>query len=446
MKYSLVAKCMNGKLYGEDGEFQCLSSDTRTLSSGDTYIALVGEKFDGHDFIEDAIEKRAACLVVRTGTTLPSYQGSVIEVSDTTISLGLFASAWRQQFDIPVIGITGSCGKTTVKSMIGSILSLAGQTLVTQGTLNNQFGMPFTLLKIRPEHQFAVIEIGTNNCGEIAYLAKLLQPTVSMITNVRPVHLEGLGSVAGVAKEKSDIFRYLRKEGTAIINADEPFAIEWQSNLKPSQKSISFGAGQADVTAKNIELGFDCIQFKLCFESQDSIVRLNLSGEHNVHNALCAAATCFGLDIPIETIVKGLEQFEDVNGRLKKHHLNANVTVIDDSYNANPASFKAAIEVLARAPGPKFLAMGQMAELGKDEVRYHQELGKIAKEQGIDQVFAYGELSQHTVEAFGDGATLYPEKQALAKALSEKLIKGSTILVKGSRSTKMEDVVNQLIN
>jgi len=451
-RLSQIAQSMNGEFVGDNNSiYTQLSSDTRTLNAGDVYIALKGENFDGHDFISQAIDKKAACIIaqknkINSKISIISKSVPVIWVEDTTIALGLFAKYWRSQFDIPVIGITGSCGKTTVKSMLGHVLSLMGETLIPPGSFNNQFGLPFTLLKINPNHQYAVIEVGTNHLGEIAYLANILHPTISLITNIRSAHLAGFKTESNIAKEKGDLYKFLVPDGTAILNQDEPYYSEWLENLNAKQSHLSFGLQVGDVTAQNIQLSFNGASFDLCYQDKKHPIQLKITGQHSIYNALAVSCVALSLEVPIEVIIQGLENFQSVKGRLQKHQTDSGVTIIDDSYNANPASFKAAIEVLASAPGHKILGMGEMGELGEHEAQYHEEIGQFAKTKSIDTILSFGALTQHTVNSFGKGAKEYQDKSILISDLAKILSKGTTVLIKGSRYTGMEEVLDALIN
>ncbi len=447
-----MAQSMQGELLGDDAPYTQISSDTRTLMPGDVYIALRGENFDGHDFIAQAIDKKASCIIADKQHICETNSGlniPVIWVKDTTLALGLFARYWRGQFNIPIIGITGSCGKTTVKSMLGEILSLVGETLIPPGSFNNQFGLPFTLLKLNTHHQYAIIEVGTNHFGEIAYLANILKPTISLITNIGSAHLAAFKTQDNIAKEKSDLYKFLKPNGTAIINQDEPYAAGWKKDLSLEQTYLSFGLHEGDVTAENIVVTFEGIAFDLCYQTKKYPLKLQSSGQHSVYNALASACVALSLHIPMQTIIKGLENFQSVKGRLRKHQTDSGITIIDDSYNANPASFKAAIDVLATAPGKKILVMGEMGELGEKEAQYHQEMGTFAKKKSIDTLLTFGALTAHTVHSFGVGAKEYPDKETLAADLSNilsALPQNTTVLIKGSRYTGMEEVLNALLN
>lgn len=446
MKLEDLAQAMHGTLTGSNIHYTEISSDTRTLKSGTIFIALKGEAHDGHDFIDAAIQNGAHALIVNKNTSkAKDVKVPVIWVEDTTIALGLFAHFWRNQFKIPMIGITGSCGKTTVKSMLGTILELEGPTLVPQSSFNNHFGLPFTLLKLNKDHQFAVLEIGTNHFGDIEYLSTLLSPTHSLITNINPAHLAGLKTVENVAVEKGDIYKYLRPDGVAIINADEKYVDLWRSALN-GQRVLSFGLRNADITAVDIVSDFESTHFTLKILDETVAVKLQVPGIHNVVNALAAASVAVSLNIDKDIIAMGLESFAGVKGRLKRLRTQQGTCLIDDSYNANPASFRAAIDVLSCAQGNKILVMGDMGELGDSSQDFHAEIGQYAKARGIDQLYAIGKLSHFAALKFGEGAKEFEDKKALVSDLTPLLDSKTTVLIKGSRSTKMEEVLAALVS
>jgi UDP-N-acetylmuramoyl-tripeptide--D-alanyl-D-alanine ligase len=417
-------------------QFTEVSTDSRTIKKGAFFIALVGPNFDGHEFIQTAYERGAAGAIVsrQVDTLLP-----LLQVTDTRIALGQLAKLWRQQFSIPVIAITGSCGKTTTKAMVASILSRCGETLVTQGTLNNDFGVPLTLLRLTDKHEFAVIEIGTNHFGEIAYATNIAQPTIACILNAGAGHLEFLQDVAGVAREKADI--YIGAD-IAIINADDEFADYWKQRVKDIPLCITFSTqGPADVWSDNIAYP----NFTLHMGEQSVSIQLPILGQHNISNALAAAAMLKTLNIPIETIKAGLEAFSAESKRLVQEKGFNDAVLIDDTYNANPTSFRAAVEILSSFPMPeKILIMGDMRELGERAEDYHTALGKQAKESGIHQLYAVGPLSRSAVEAFGEGGYHFPDQTTLIKQVRSLLHSDMVVLVKGSRGMQMENIVAAL--
>lgn len=439
-----VAKVLQGTLRGKNLLWTELQSDTRKIMPGQVYIALKGEQFDGHDFLQEAEQKGAGALIAEAKSVQKkSYSIPVVMVEDTTQALGKLAHYWRAQFSIPIVGVTGSCGKTTVKSMIGNILSLAGNTLVSEGSFNNQFGLPFTLLKLNASHQYGVFELGANHLGEIDYLANLLKPTVSLITNVRQAHLAGFKTVQNIAQEKGQIYAHLDPEGTAIFNAEEAYLSEWEELLH-HQKKITFGLSQGDVFAQEVVLGLSGSTFVLRSPLEKQKIQLSFPGQHNVMNALAAATVAYALKIPMDCVVEGLETFTGVKGRLKGLRGPQGSWLIDDSYNANPDSFKAAVDVLQQASGQKILVMGDMGELGEKAPAYHQEIGAYAKSKGVDQLLGVGTLSQFALKAFGEGAKGFSDKPTLIAHLTPLLNSKTTVLIKGSRLAGMEEVFHAL--
>jgi UDP-N-acetylmuramoyl-tripeptide--D-alanyl-D-alanine ligase len=419
-------------------EFNAVSIDTRTLEPGNLYFAILGEAKDGHDFIDEARKARAAGVVVSrlVETPLP-----MVKVEDTTKALGELGRLWREKFSIPLVGLTGSNGKTTTKNMIAAIFTEAGLApLATEGNLNNQWGVPLMLSRLTSDHKSAVIEMGMNHFDEIRYLTHLAQPTIALITNAGPSHLEGVGgTVKGVATAKGEIFEGLSKEGVAVINADDKFADLWKKLADP-RKIITFGLEQsADVHGERILNGF-----KLNYLNQTIEIKLNLLGKHNIMNALAASAVGIANNIKLETIKSALENMNPEHGRMEtKKGLNGS-KVIDDTYNSNPLSFKAAIESISKEKLKKILVLGDMRELGEGGPELHRECGEVAKSAGIDMLFATGELMKNTVNSFGDHAKHFETQEALIQALLPLLSKDVLVVVKGSRSMKMEKVVDAI--
>lgn len=440
---SQIAKLLNGKLTGNDASFESVSTDTRTIKAGELFIALKGPNFNANRLVDDAVAKKAVAALVGepVASSIPT-----IQVADTRIALGQLAAFHRQQFNIPLIGLTGSCGKTTTKTMLANIMQQHGETLATQGTLNNDIGVPLTLLHLRPQHQFAVIEMGANHPGEIAYVAEMAKPNVAFITNVAAAHLEGFGDLPGVARAKGEIFQSLPSNGTVIINADDAFADYWRKNVG-ERKILSFGIHKpAEFTAKNIHINNEGYgDFLLSTPKGEVAIQLPILGEHNIMNALAAAAAAQTVGAPLTTIKKGLETFKPVYQRLVVEAGYAGATIIDDSYNANPLSVTAALHILAQKPGEKIFAFGEMRELGPDAPHYHQQIGETAKQLGIDGLYAYGGLTELTVRAFGAKGHYFAEQADLIKALRQQLHAGVTVLVKGSLSTGMKHVVAGLV-
>ncbi len=444
MKLSKTASLLKAQYSGPDIDFHGVSIDTRTLQPNELFIAIKGANFDGHDFISVAEEKRAAALLVQSPikSALPQ-----IHVSNTITALGQLAAHHRQQFTLPLIGVTGSCGKTTVKSMIASILSHCGEVLFSESSFNNDIGLPLTLLRLNARHQYAVIEMGTNHFGEIATLTQIACPTVALINNAAAAHLEGLGDVAGVSRAKGEIFQGLTRDGTGIINADDAYATYWET-LITEKKILRFSVtNAADMAAKDIQLDPTGKPYFTLVTPQGEIsIRLPLLGRHNVANALAAATAAYAVHAPLSAIQAGLEQVIPEKKRLNEYQAYNGARLIDDTYNANPLSFKAAIEILAHLPGERILVLGDMRELGDQGKHYHHELGLEARRQGIEQIFAYGELSKATTQAFGECGYHFQDHDELIRSLKANLTSSTSILVKGSRSMHMELVVKALLD
>ena len=457
MLLSTAAKVLGGKLIGADVEFSAVSTDSRAISAGDLFIALQGEHFDGSQFITLSAEKGAVAALVNA----ESYHGeavpcSLLLVKDTRLALGKLAGYWRDQFKIPVVGITGSNGKTTVKEMLTAVLREATGSneavLATQGNFNNDIGMPLTLLKLGAQHRYAVIEMGMNHAGEIDYLTRLARPDVAIINNAGSAHMANLGSLQAIAETKGEIFSGLTKQGVAIINADENFAPLWRK-LAAGYTTIEFAVDAAAAVKAEWQEGEFESHIAVHTPQGDFKVMLHVPGIHNVRNALAATAAALALKVEPAVIAAGLENFSGVAGRLQRKQALSGATVIDDSYNANPASLRAAIKVLCHAAGKKILVLGDMGELGIEAATLHAELGAEAKQLGVNQLFALGELSSFAVKEFGAGAQHFQRIEELLAALdaelkkeSAELRKDSTVLVKGSRFMRMERVVKYLVN
>ena len=443
MPLSLAAKHLGIKYSGNDIEFHGVSTDTRQVRSGELFIALQGENFDAHDFIQQAVDAGAVAVVVSRPVeiTLPA-----LLVDDTRLALGRLASAWRIKFTLPVIAITGSNGKTTVKEMIASILAVNGQPLVTKGNFNNDIGVPLTLFNIESQHTHAVIEMGANHIGEIAYLASLAKPNVGVVTNAMSAHLEGFGSLDGVAKAKGELFEALDESTVAIINADDNYAEQWREAAIPAQV-IEFGVSEkANIRAENIK--FSPVdwntQFDLQSPSGEVVITLPLAGQHNVVNALAASAACLALEISLEDIQQGLANMQCVGGRLNAALSPQGATIIDDTYNANPSSLQAGLEVLAMMPGKRILVLGDMAELGEASEELHSQVAVLAREHDVQYLFALGEQSVTATEEFGNGGMHFTNHDELATSLRTVLDKHSVVLIKGSRRMHMERIVNAM--
>lgn len=442
MLISDVANLFEQTVASDDKSFTSVSTDTRSLEVGDLFIALKGDNFDGHEYLDLAAEKGAVAAIVDhdVDTNLPT-----IKVHDTKLALGQLAAYWRQQLDIKMVGLTGSNGKTTVKEMLVCILSEVGKVSATTGNFNNDIGLPLTLLKVKPEHEYGVIEMGANHIGEIAYLTGLTSPDIALLNNAAPAHLEGFGSLQGVADAKGEIFSGLNQEGIAVINMDDDFSDYWTS-MCADHKKIFFGLDAAADVTTSTDLSDYSGQFVLESDSVEIEVQLHVLGLHNLKNALAASAVSIGLGIELDVIKRGLEKFNGVKGRLQINHAANDSLIIDDTYNANPTSVRAAIDVLAAQEQQSILVLGDMGELGEGAEQLHADIGNYAKDQKIDYLMAFGKLSSFAAKKFGENACVYTEKEELIKDLKKHLDKKVAVLVKGSRGMHMEDVVTAVIN
>lgn len=438
-----LTEAVNGNPTGRNVEVTGVSTDTRTIQPGDVFVALVGPNFNGHKFVDVAQQKGAVALIISeaVSTELPT-----IMVEDTKLALGQFGAAIKARVAPITVGITGSSGKTTVKEMVASILSRKGKVLATKGNFNNDIGVPLTLLRLEQDHEYAVIEMGANHLGEIAYTTNLVKPDVATIINAAAAHLEGFGSLLGVARAKSEIFKGLDETGVAILNADSQFHQFWEGKLHAS-KIVHFSENKdVEYHAKDIILGLDgCAQFDLITPLGQISLNLTLPGVHNVNNALAAASLCVEVGASLEDIKYGLENMQQVGGRLQVLQLTNQVKLLDDTYNANVASVNAAIDLLASFSGRKILVLGDMGELGEKARFYHEQVGENAKQKGIDNLYTLGVLSQSASDAFG-GHHFSDLDELVAKINQDIGIeqRDISILVKGSRSAKMERVVKAL--
>jgi len=442
-----IAQQVDGQLVGSDKNITGVSTDTRTIATDDIFIALVGPNFNGNEFVKAAKDKGAvAAIVSEDMSSLIGDDFSAIVVSDTKKALGQLAAAVKKQVAPKTVGITGSSGKTTVKEMVASILSRIGNVLATKGNFNNDIGVPLTLLRLEQHHDFAVIEMGANHLGEIAYTTNIVKPDVATIVNAAASHLEGFGSLLGVARAKSEIFKGLDETGVAILNLDSQFHPFWHGKLK-HLKTQNFSSEQAtDFCAEYSNLGLDgCAQFLLCTPTGEINVNLALPGEHNVGNALVAAALAMNVGASLDDIKYGLENMQQVSGRLQIKQLTNQVKILDDTYNANVASVNAAINLLSSFSGHRILILGDMGELGEKSRYYHEQVGKHAKQKGIDQLVTLGVLSQSASDAFG--GKHFGDMAQLIEYVNQYVAREKrdiSILVKGSRSAKMERVVAAL--
>lgn len=437
-----AATAMHGELTGADVVANIVingvSTDSRKIQPGQLFIALKGPNFDGHEFAAAALAGGAAALVVEHRLNLAIPQ---ICVKNSLLALGQLAAAWRARLNIPIIAITGSNGKTTVKEMVATILGRLGNVFATKGNLNNDIGMPLSLLSVDQSHSAAVIEMGANHANEISYLTNLARPTIALVNNAGAAHLEGFGSIEGVARAKGEIYQGLVLGGFAIINADDPFASLWRE-LAGGAQIMTFGMDQsANVSGAWSHSG----PVVVTTIKGDFTFKPALAGRHNVLNALAATAITVAANVALDDIRAGLEAMQPVPGRLQPKLGYHGALLINDTYNANPFSTKAAIAVLKEYPGPKILVLGDMGELGGDARALHAQIGEAAKQAGIDELLALGELSKAAVAAFGSGALHFSGFADLITAVRKRLARGTTVLVKGSRSMKMETVVNACI-
>jgi UDP-N-acetylmuramoyl-tripeptide--D-alanyl-D-alanine ligase len=446
MMLSDCAECVRGQMVGDDVEVSSVSIDTRAIQPGQLYVAIKGQHYDGNDFVDKAEQSGASAAIVHKGVTSSIPH---IVVDDTRLALAELAGAWRKKASVSVVGITGSNGKTTVKEMVAAILSIKGNTLFTQGNLNNDIGVPLTLLRLNEQHRYAVIEMGANHPGEIEYTSRYAQADVAVITNVGAAHIEGFGSVDGVAKAKGEIIQTLKQDGVAVINRDDKYFDCWKS-VAGDRKIVSFGLDDsADVTAHAAKTEIINNEFATTFELMTArgaaTVKLKLAGQHNVVNALAATAACLALGIGLEQIKQGLESVKPVTGRLQPLVSRLGNIVIDDTYNANPASLKAGLDVLASCAGKPWLVLGAFGELGSESPKIHEQMGELIKSSGVVRLLATGSDARNTVKVFGKGATFFETQDDLIEALKQELKGDEAILVKGSRAQRMENVVATLV-
>jgi UDP-N-acetylmuramoyl-tripeptide--D-alanyl-D-alanine ligase len=446
MTLAEASAAMGGQLIGKDAEFDSVSTDSRSISAGQLFIALRGEKYDAAQFAAQTLEKGAAGVVLNHYGA-PELSPSIV-VENTRLALGKLASHWRAKFAIPVAAITGSNGKTTVKEMLAAILraetGTADTVLATEGNLNNDIGCPLTMLKLRPRHRYAVLEMGMNHFGELAYLTHLARPDVAMINNAQSAHVGLLGSVVAIAKAKGEIFQGLSSGGTAVINADDPHADLWRG-MNTSRPVFNFGFAQQANVRGATQPDENGQSLHIDTPKGELDVHLQVQGEHNARNALGAAACALAMGASLESVKHGLAAFSGVKGRLQGKPGLHGALFLDDSYNANPDSVKAAISVLSRRPGKKILVLGDMGELGDESPALHAQVGLAARQAGVDRLLALGDLSRSAALAFGAGALHYERIQELLADLENELAPDVTVLVKGSRSMKMERVVDSFV-
>ncbi|WP_312119222.1 UDP-N-acetylmuramoyl-tripeptide--D-alanyl-D-alanine ligase [Kosakonia cowanii] len=440
---SQLAGTLHGELLGQDVTIDAVTSDTRKLTPGCLFVALKGERFDAHDFADQAKAGGAGALLVsrKLDTDLPQ-----LVVSDTRLAFGELAAWVRQQVPTRVVALTGSSGKTSVKEMTAAILGECGNTLYTAGNLNNDIGVPMTLLRLTKEHQYAVIELGANHQGEIAWTVSLTRPEAALVNNLAAAHLEGFGSLAGVAKAKGEIYTGLPANGIAILNADNNDWLNWQSIIGDRKVwRFSPNAANSDFTATNVHITSHGTEFTLQTPTGNAEVTLPLPGRHNIANALAATALAMAVGASLDAVKQGLAKLKAVPGRLFPVRLGENQLLLDDTYNANVGSMTAAAHVLAEMPGYRVMVVGDMAELGDESEACHVQVGEAAKAVGIDKVLSVGTLSKALSDASGVGEH-FNDKAAATARLKALIAEHPmiTILVKGSRSSAMEEVVRDL--
>ncbi len=443
---AVAARVLGAKHLGADAEVRAVTIDSRAVRPGDLFVALPGERVDGHDFVDGALAAGAAAAIVTDPSRVATAGAPLIVVPDARLALGSLAAWWRGRLDPVVAGVTGSSGKTTVKEMLAAILRAhAGDdaVLATEGNLNNDLGLPLTLLRLRAQHRFAVIEMGMNHLGEIAYLTRLARPRAAVINNAGTAHIGEVGSRDNIARAKGEIFEGLAADGVKIINADDDYADFWR-NAHPDVRVVSFGLDRrADVTAA-IEPGADASLVTLTTPAGSTVVRLHVPGIHNVRNALAAAAVAHAFDVPLATIAAGLSAYQGTKGRMQRCTGPSGAVVIDDTYNANPDSMRAAIDWLATQPGRRLFVMGDMGELGDGAAAMHEDIGRFAATRCIDDFYALGTASAAAVRAFGAHGRHFNDLDTLVAAVVKACGPDTTLLVKGSRFMRMERVVARL--
>ena len=426
-------------------EIKRVHTDTRSLQPGDLFVALKGDNFDAHDFLVQAKAQGAVAAIAQHGLQAAGLPG--LQVGDSKLALGQLAKGWRTQFDLPMVAVTGSNGKTTVTQMIASILRAyqAEHAFSTVGNLNNDIGVPLTLLRLTNEHKIGVVELGMNHPGEISYLADITRPTVALVNNAQREHLEFMGTVQAVAHENGAVIEALTMQGVAVFPADDAYTAVWRKAAGARQQLTFAMTGQADVTA---EAYWDIDGWRVSSSTPSGPLQfsLHIAGQHNVKNALAATTCALAAGVPLDCIAQGLNSFEPVKGRSRAVHVRLQgrgITVIDDTYNANPDSMRAAIDVLAALPGPRLLVMGDMGEVGNQGPQFHEEAGRWAHARGIENLYTLGKQSQLASSSFGSGQH-FDDADGLVSAVLARLPKVGSVLVKGSRFMKMERVVQAI--
>ena len=444
LSLSVVAEVTRGTLVGGDAAFDSVSTDSRSINKNELFIALKGPSFNGNLYVGGVEAKGAIAAVV---DEIQSVDLPQVKVQSTLKALGDIAKYNREQFQGKVLAVTGSSGKTSVKEMLAAILSKEGHTLSTLGNLNNDIGAPLTLLRLNSNHKFAVIELGASAVGEIAYTAALTQPNIAIITNAANAHLEGFGSYDNIVTAKGEIVEALGVDGTAILNADDPAFKKWLTLASP-RKTLSFSVNtdkNADVWAESIKLSPVASEFELCCSEGRVSVSLPLPGKHNIANALAASCAAHALGVKWDVITAALSHLNGVKGRLEITASGSGYCVINDTYNANPSSTRAALDVLANANGFRVVVLGDMGELGADAKSLHENVGRYAKEGRADALYACGQFADSVVKGYGKGGFSFATKVELIESLMKELQRGATYLVKGSRSAAMEEIVDEML-
>jgi len=443
-----AARALDATRSGANATFTGVTTDSRQVQTGDLFVALRGERFDGHTFVDVALSSGAVAALVEQGVPLRVGDAPLILVRDTRQALGRLAASWRGRFVLPLAAVTGSNGKTTVKEMLAEMLRAAvgeDAVLATIGNLNNDIGVPITLLRLRDRHRYAVIEMGMNHPGEISYLTQLARPTVALVTNAGAAHIGEVGSREAIARAKGEIYAGLDATGVALINADDDFAQFWR-DLNRGRRVIEFGIDRPAAVNAQFELSAAGSLMSVSTPDSAYIAQLQVPGLHNVRNALAAAAAGYALGIAPAFAAAGLAAYAGTEGRLERKTARGGATLIDDTYNANPDSVRAAIAVLAAAAGKRVLVLGDMGELGEAGPALHAGTGEDARRAGIDHLLTLGELSEAATRAFGSGARHFRKLDELCSALDRLLGRDTTVLVKGSRFMRMERVVERFVN
>ena len=447
MDTATAAAAVHGRAVGPVATFTRVVSDSRALAPGDLFVALRGERYDGHDFVAQALAQGAAAALV-DARRASAWSGPLIAVGDTLVALGALAAHWRARFDLPVVAVTGSNGKTTTKEMIAAIFRAAvgaDAVAATAGNLNNAIGLPLTVLGLRARHRLAVFELGMNHRGETRELAAIAAPTIALVTNAQREHQEFMRSVDEVAVEHADAIAALPVGGIAVVNADDAHAHVWHAAAAAARsRVVTFGLAAAADVGSTFEPDAAGSDVALRTPEGEASFRLGVPGRHMVANAVAAAAAARAAGVPLEAIARGLSSFRPVAGRLVPRTGTRGGVVIDDTYNANPDSVRAAIDVIAAVPGERWLALGDMGEVGAQGPQFHREIGRYARDAGVSRLYATGPLMREAVAAFGAAAAHYESVEALAAALAQAASRDVAILVKGSRFMRMERVVQVL--